>query len=65
MKKIIMLILGIYILIFTGIFVREASAADTDDKSAASDLFFEDDEEYDFWEEIADPEEFIRIAQNV
>ena len=57
--------MGIVLLIFMGLPAKEASAADTDDKSAASDLFFEDDEEYDFWEEIADPEEFIRIAQNV
>ena len=64
MKKITIL-LGIVLLIFMGLPAKEASAADTDYKSVVSDLFFEDDEEYDFWEEIADPEEFIRIAQNV
>lgn len=64
MKKITIL-LGIVLLIFMGLPAKEASAADTDYKSVVSDLFFEDEEDDDYWEYIDDPEELIRMAENV
>ena len=64
MKKITIL-LGIVLLIFMGLPAKEASAADTDYKSVVSDLFLEEEEDDDYWEYIDDPEELIRMAENV